>query len=231
MAKQRREQLEERLRNEARNENLFGSLSGLTKEELTDAIREVALPAIDREKQQKEAKQRAPISLPPLSPSPISHPLLRLSPITSLRRLESSQEILERARKRRRNTPDASRRFDENIGKMMHEEREKRKRAGYQSKRPRGTPPLPKAVLTKIENAADAVDEDGAQLYPLKDVLPKKVWEKIAGRNMKLGGTKPKLSTFQQLLRNGDFKNAARARFNRAATYYAKNIAPHLSRV
>ncbi len=236
MAERRKEQLEQRLRNKVRAQNLYGSLSTPENEEQIDAIREVALPAIDQVKQKKEAKQRAPISLPALGPSRTPTTASRfpeplsLIPTTASSRPRSYKEILERAREKRRNAPDASCRFDENIGKMMHEKRQKLRDSGHKSKRPGRTPTLPSDHFEKIVRAADA-EQNGQRLYPLKDVLPKKVWEKIAQHNSKLGGSKPKLSTFKQLFKYPVFKNPARARFNRAATYYGKNIASALAGV
>ncbi len=224
MAKRRKEQLEEQLRNTVRTQNLFGSLIAPERHAEIDANREVVLPAIDQLEQEKKAKQSAAIGVPPLGPSSISLSRLSRLPINILRP-ESRQEVLKRVRKKRRNTKLESWKFDEEIGKKLHEARQKLRDCGHKSKRPRRTPTLPRDQFEKIVKAADA-EKNGKRLYPLKDVLPKKVWEQIAGHNSSLGGSKPKLSTFTQLFAHRVFKNVIRARFNRAATYYRKIFAP-----
>jgi hypothetical protein len=83
-AARRKEQLENRLRNEAEALLPFGRLHGRTPEELElhEAIREVAIPALDQKKSDEEAKKSAPAHWPPivlppgvLSPMPAVRPI------------------------------------------------------------------------------------------------------------------------------------------------------------
>jgi hypothetical protein len=227
----RKERLEERLRKEVDPEVALRFMSSPTAamlddydvESLQDAIREVAIPALEKLKEREAQARIAPlpgVSLPLVSLP--RNPLLNPAPA-------SRQDVLTRFRGKRRGISPASMKFDEEIGERMHEARQKLREDGVKTRRQRNSPTLPPDTFKKVVKAADAVRK-GNRVYPLKEVLTKGQWERVANHNKKRGGVET-LGTFSRLLKHPQFKVAAHKRFNRAETYFRTKLADPLRRV
>jgi len=114
--------------------------------------------------------------------------------------------------------------FDRFAGRLMHEAHQKLIAEGARTSTHRKTPDLPFEIFIEIAAQVDREQSNGKPKFPLRDVLTKPLWGKIAEYNTRNGNSGKKLSTLAKAAQHAQFKSDIRQRFNRAETIFRTNV-------